>query len=302
MPTAETVVVGVDGSEPALRAVRWAAARVARRAGRLRLVYAVDDPLLSYDRDPPMRERGEANLRAHGDRVLREAERAAAEMLASGGGEVESVERPGAAVRVLLDESRHADLLVLGTWGLTAVGRALVGSTTIALAARAACPTAVVRGRTENSAPPSDGPVVVGVEEMVRGQARDRFALAAAFEAASACGAALIVVHVRRHTRLAGGESKGQAVAADERHAQRLAKWQQRYPDVEVERLASHGHPADVLAGLGEHARLLVVGSRGCGGLTGMLLGSTSQAVLLHAPCPVLVARPLTRERKDGQA
>ncbi|HEY9355519.1 MAG TPA: universal stress protein [Arthrobacter sp.] len=59
------------------------------------------------------------------------------------------------------------------------------------------------------------------------------------------------------------------------------------------------GHPADVLLRSAENADLLVVGSRGLGGFTGMLLGSVSTLILHHSPCPVLVVR--TRSRTGGE-
>lgn len=51
------------------------------------------------------------------------------------------------------------------------------------------------------------------------------------------------------------------------------------------------GHPAKTLAALSDGARMLVVGRRGQGGLLGLLLGSVSNAVVSHAPCPVLVVQ-----------
>ncbi len=62
-------------------------------------------------------------------------------------------------------------------------------------------------------------------------------------------------------------------------------------PDVVVEPLVAQGHAADVLVRAAEGADLLVVGSRGHGGFTGMLLGSVSQHCVQHATCPVLVLR-----------
>lgn len=74
--------------------------------------------------------------------------------------------------------------------------------------------------------------------------------------------------------------------------AERMAGWQEKYPDVAVRRVVTH-HPVvkALLAHAGD-AQLLVVGSRGHGGVTGMLLRSTSQALIHHASCPLLVVRP----------
>jgi nucleotide-binding universal stress UspA family protein len=74
--------------------------------------------------------------------------------------------------------------------------------------------------------------------------------------------------------------------------AQRLAGWQEKYPDVEIRRDLVRDRPRHALLDWSMEAQLLVVGSRGRGGFRGMLLGSTSQALVQHAQCPVLVVRP----------
>ena len=56
-----------------------------------------------------------------------------------------------------------------------------------------------------------------------------------------------------------------------------------------VRQHAVRGHPAQVLLEAARDADLLVVGNRGRGGFTGLLLGSVSRHVSAHAPCPVLV-------------
>ncbi|UUN25627.1 universal stress protein [Streptomyces sp. FIT100] len=65
-------------------------------------------------------------------------------------------------------------------------------------------------------------------------------------------------------------------------------------PRLSVEARVEEGHPAPVLLAAAHHADLLVVGSRGHGAFVGMLLGSTAQHCVHHAPCPVLVVRPQT--------
>ncbi|WP_026929661.1 universal stress protein [Glycomyces tenuis] len=62
-------------------------------------------------------------------------------------------------------------------------------------------------------------------------------------------------------------------------------------PDVEVDRRVVGGHPARVLLEEAEDADLLVVGSRGHGGVVGSLIGSVSQYCINHASCPVVVVR-----------
>lgn len=73
--------------------------------------------------------------------------------------------------------------------------------------------------------------------------------------------------------------------------AERLAGWREKYPDVVVDRFVVLDRPVAALLGFAEHAQLLVVGTRGHGALAGALLGSTSQALVHHSPCPVAVVR-----------
>ncbi|TFB54770.1 universal stress protein [Cryobacterium tagatosivorans] len=67
-----------------------------------------------------------------------------------------------------------------------------------------------------------------------------------------------------------------------------------KYPAVSVSYRAVHASPAQSLIDLSRDVRLLVVGTRGRGGLAGMLLGSVSEQCVRHAACPVLVVRPRT--------
>lgn len=63
------------------------------------------------------------------------------------------------------------------------------------------------------------------------------------------------------------------------------------HPSVDVQFRTTIGQPAAVLLAFAKNAKMLVVGSRGLGGFTSLLLGSVSEQCVRHAPCPVLVVR-----------
>ncbi len=64
-----------------------------------------------------------------------------------------------------------------------------------------------------------------------------------------------------------------------------------RYPQVEITYATPRGPAANGLLALAEHASLVAVGPRGLGGFKGLVLGSVSEAIVRHAPCPVVVVR-----------
>jgi nucleotide-binding universal stress UspA family protein len=78
-------------------------------------------------------------------------------------------------------------------------------------------------------------------------------------------------------------------VGAEEIVGQAVATVQRLQPGVECEGAALEGQPADVLIQQAAGAGLLVLGNRGLGGFSSLLLGSVSQQVVHHAPCPVVV-------------
>ncbi|HET6504372.1 MAG TPA: universal stress protein [Amycolatopsis sp.] len=289
------IVVGVDGSPSASNAVRWAAEEAAQRHRMLKLVHALDEYSLRY----PMKASapGESDVAgmfsARGRRLLGEAREVARQASAEVAVETAlSERRPAEALRA---ESAAAGLLVLGSTGIRPLGRALLGSVSIALAAHAKCPVALIRPHAGEDPPAAGEPVVVGVDGSPAGDA----ALELAFDEASWRQVPLVAVHVWDDAFLAElfeeARSKLDRPAVEQHEhellGQRLAGWQEKYPDVTVRRLVVRGRPGDELLSVADRAQLLVVGSRGRGGLTGMLLGSTSQAVMSYALCPVVVTR-----------
>ena len=115
-----------------------------------------------------------------------------------------------------------------------------------------------------------------------------------AFDEASRRGVGLIAVHAWSDAGVMdfpGFDFTPLEQEANEVLGERLAGWQERYPDVAVERVVAFDRPVPQLLLQAKRAQLLVVGSHGRGGFAGMLLGSVSSAVVQSATVPVLVAR-----------
>ncbi|MEU6641825.1 universal stress protein [Saccharomonospora sp. NPDC046836] len=290
------IVVGVDTSDAATRAVRWAAETAAARNVPLRIVHGFGYTDHFYGGDLPLSPQLYAELEAHALRLLAAAHDEAAAV--SSALRIEVAMPATAAVPLLLEESRSARMVVLGSSGLGRFSGVLAGSTTLALTSHAACPVAVVRQRAEGTSAPADAPVVVGVD----GSPVSEQAVAVAFREASLRGVPLVAVHAWldvEYVTEARVHFEGGAHEEDERRvlAERLAGWQEEYPDVTVERVTVLDRPRHQLLDRSRTAQLVVMGSRGRGGFRGLLLGSTSHALIQHAECPVLVVRPQTQDR-----
>lgn len=288
------VIAAVDGSASARNAAVWAGVEAQHRGDTLRLVHTYAVPERGYPgflaTFPEVRE----GMRHQGGQWLAEAESAVRE--AAPGARVETDLVEGEAVNALLAESRDARMVVLGSRGLGGFTGMLVGSVAVALAAHGLSPVVVVRGKRPEDPPPTEGPVVVGLD----GSAHSDAALTFAFEAAAARRVPVVAVHTWTELTL-DGAARTLSMAADPAEVEReerellerqLGPVREKYPDVEVEPVVARGRPVRTLLERGEHAQLIVVGSRGRGGFKGMLLGSTSQALVIHAPCPVAVVRP----------
>lgn len=290
MTSSSPVVVGVDGSATALLAVRWAAARARQDGVPLRIVHAYALPL-GFPSGVTEEESILNVLRREGRRWLDEARDVVSEVAPELDAETELVALP--ATTALLRESEDASVLVVGNRGHTALTSLLVGSTSLALAGHAHCPLVLVRGGADGSS--LTGPVVVGVDGTDASEAAIAFAFAEAFTQ----NAPLIALHAYTEsvfeTALAGDNTTLdwtlQRERAEETIAQRLANWQEKYPEVSVEREIVHDRPPRALRRYAQTARLVVVGRRGRTAFHDLVLGSTSHHVLHHVACPVAVVR-----------
>lgn len=277
------VMAGVDGSDSALRAVRAAAREAAWRRCPLRIVHAFIWPLMHVDTGASEAV-PQGGLRHDAERILAAAAAAAADE--APGLQVTTDLVTGAPAPVLLHEARGASLVVLGDRGLGGFTGLLLGSVAVQVTAHSTTPVLVVRGRPEPT-----GPVLVGCD----GSAGANPAVEAAFREAGRRGAELVAVKAWREspglaaTQLYDPESARKEefeVLQDSLDASRG-----RHPEVQVRAELVAGRPGEELVRLSEQAQLVVVGARGRGGFTGLLLGSVSQQLLHHAACPVLVAR-----------
>lgn len=283
------ILVGVDGSAESDAAVAWATHEAVMRGVPLTLLHVVAPVVVGWPVGPLYTEMPEWQ-KDNAEEVMARARSTVADTVAGSKEPEVQVETCYAnAVPALIAASAQANMLVVGSQGVGALGRLLLGSVSSALIQHAHCPVAVVRCG-EGTSPNPDAPVLVGID----GSPASEAATALAFDEASRRGVDLVALHAWSdvgvfpvlgmdwHDR----ESQGQEVLAE-----RLAGWQERYPDVHVQRSLVCDTPAKWLLEAADRAQLIVVGSRGRGGFPGMLLGSVGSAVVHSTTIPVIVAR-----------
>ncbi|MFC7535586.1 universal stress protein [Actinoplanes sp. GCM10030250] len=278
------VVVGFDGSATARSAVHYGAREAQRRGCELHIEHVLGWPVIL----PP--------FHAPYDKYDQGPRTAMLDLLAKAAHEVqqEYADLPvtthlldGSAGAVLRDASRSAQLLVVGHRGSGGFAGLLTGSVATQVAGHAHCPVIVVRGDDHVS---DDGPIVVGTD----GSSGSRTAAEAAFAQARLRDTEVVLAHQPARRSSAGaiatsnlpfwatvGDSSAGAHGISDQH-----------PDVEYRTEVVSGESA--AAALITFSRrisagLLVVGSRGLGGFSGLVMGSTSRSLIDHAPCPVMV-------------
>ena len=285
------IVVGVDGSTASTAAVRWAARRASKRNTSLTIVHASapvvpEASLVEWTGPTPSEVMRAQAEQAH--RLIDDAAKTANNT--AGGLRIQTKAIAAAPVPALLELSNDAQIVVVGRRGRSSLAGVLLGSVSTAMIHRARCPVAVIHDESPAEAASTDSPVLVGID----GSPASELATAIAFDEASWRGVELVALHAAYDSDPFGIHQLEWAAVEPKAHealAERLAGWQERYPDVRVRRVVVFDRPAHHLIEQAKTAQLVVVGTRGHGEFTGLLLGSVSAAVVQATRTPVIVAR-----------
>ena len=287
--TKQPIVTGIDGSGEALDAVRWAGRAARLHDLPLEIVHALDFPALLAGGVVPPPEEMKDVLRAHGQRYLRAAQEIAQ---AQGAPAVTTRLDPDRAAQALIEASRTAALVVVGSGGRGRLTGLLAGSVASAVGAHAACDVVVVRGDSWDDPEAADRPVVAGID----GSEPSARILATAGAEAKARKTRLVVVHASTDDPRPETEPHLDPQVTAEAGEQLLGELTGEHDagGVTVERVVVRGHPRRELIERSANAQLVVLGDRGRGGFPGLLLGSTGQALLHNAACPVYLVRTVS--------
>jgi len=278
-----SVVVGIDGSRSAVDAALWAVDEAVSRDIALRLVYAINpDRIAGADAHDMARQLARADV------AVRDAFTAVESTCKPVKIEVEILQEP--PTKALLQASREAALLCVGSIGLEHSAQGRIGSTAAVLASSARCPVAIIHGHDPFLA--EQQWVVAEIDGSAASDGVIRFAL----EEAQLRRAQLRVV-VTSQSRFA--DIRDNHTVADGNRLttahldRRLAQWIKRYPDLDVRRDVIHGSILNFVTKNADSIQLLVAGHERAEGITA-LVGPPGYATLHNASCSVLICEPQT--------
>lgn len=290
------ITVGVDGSTESLTAAHWAAREAEVRHLSLDVVLAIDEPVAGhsdYVFPPPVIEATRTVNRVRLDRAATRIRGLHPDL------DVRTRLEFADPRRALVTASTGAALTVVGTRGHGRLAEVLIGSVALHVTAHAHSPVAVVPPETDLSVADGDRPVLLGTDGGPSGAAAVGFAFEEAAVRATRLQAVLVLDDTQ--TWLADEGRPPRRAGLDRAHAilsGQLAAWMEKYPSVPVEPMLREGRAApellDCLQPGSDRDRpaVVVVGSRGRGGLGGLLLGSTGQQLIARSSVPVVVVRP----------
>jgi nucleotide-binding universal stress UspA family protein len=279
-----TLTVGYDGSPAAQRAIRWAAVEAARRLATVKVVSCYSVPIVVGPWIPsvPVDEDGiREEVTADLGRTMK--------AVAADHPHVrfEKVVVRGAPRDQLVAQAEGSDLLVVGSSGAGEVESWLLGSVAHAVCRTSPCPVVIVPSQ---GAMPVAGRLVVGYD----GSPAAGAAIDWAVDEADRRDAELLVLHVWRYPYSDdsdGDEARdftrvdaGLVLDGGVERAQARSRGPVKGELVEAP-------PADGLLGAASEADLVVLGSRGHGGIYSSLFGSVAHSVARYSPCPVVVVR-----------
>lgn len=282
------IVVAVDGSPASTVAASWAAREAVMRNIPLTIAHAVCTPTATFP-PVPYPESLVTSLEDEGKKAIMHAMKIAEEAMPADHavpiGRKLVYAAPAAA---LLKMSHAAEMIVMGSSGRGLLARGVLGSVSSTVVRHANCPVAVVR---DDEPAAQNAPVLLGTD----GSPASELATEIAFDEASRRGVDLVALHAWSDAAVVDVFEIDWPAIEDEAErslAESLAGWQERYPDVTVHRLIAKDAAARHLIDQSQTAQLVVVGSHGRGGLSRMVLGSVSNAVLHSVRVPIIVARP----------
>jgi nucleotide-binding universal stress UspA family protein len=287
------VVVGIDGSDAALHALDWALGQATRSEATLHLVCCYAVPFYG---EPGMFGAYAIESQVEAIKTEHEGflEAAMARVRAAGTGvAVDGVVTLASAAIAITDEAGPGDAIVVGSTGRTGIVADTIGSVATAVCHRAHVPVIVVP-----AASPTKGSTMKKIVVGIDGSPPSEEALRWAYDEARRAGADVVVVHAWSypyggHTLRNGADPREQmkldALRQLEASIDSLAGSRDDGPSVHARLVEDSA--AKALIDEAADADLVVVGSRGRGGFTSLMLGSVSRAVVQHAPCPIAVIR-----------